>query len=142
MPPWYAKKGGHSVTTKKLSLRKLFLEKRTERIIAFIASFVFIYSLLASGFTTKKYNLSEGDIAKADIKAPRDAKDELSTEAKIQQAINAVPIQYNKKPEVKTESLNKLNDFFSKVTQLDNSQLDQKSKLQKLKSEFIVIDVL
>ncbi|WP_294182377.1 HD family phosphohydrolase [uncultured Clostridium sp.] len=120
---------------KKLSLRKFFLEKRTERIIAFIASFVFIYSLLASGFTTKKYNLSEGDIAKADIKAPRDAKDELSTEAKIQQAINAVPIQYNKKPEVKTESLNKLNDFFSKVTQLDNSQLDQKSKLQKLKSE-------
>ncbi|KAA8672924.1 HD family phosphohydrolase [Clostridium sp. HV4-5-A1G] len=120
---------------KKLSLKKIFLKKKTDRIIIFIISFIFIYSLLASGLTTKKYNLSEGDIAKVDIKAPREAKDELSTQTKIQQAVDAVPIQYNKKPEVKTESLNKLNDFFSKVNQLRASQLDEKSKLKKLKSE-------
>ncbi|MHC6179128.1 HD family phosphohydrolase [Clostridium sp. JNZ X4-2] len=120
---------------KKLSFKKIFLKKKTSRIIIFIMSFVFIYSLLASGLTTKKYNLKEGDIAKVDIKAPREIKDELSTETRIQQAVDAVPIQYNKKPEIKTESINKLNDFFSKVSQIRDSQLDEKGKLQKLKSE-------
>ncbi|MEY7998963.1 HD family phosphohydrolase [Clostridium sp. Mt-5] len=120
---------------KKLSLKKIFLKKKTSRIIIFIISFVFIYSLLASGFTTQKYNLTEGDIAKVDIKSPREVKDELSTETRIQQAVDAVPIQYNKNPEVKTESINKLNDFFSKVSQIRDSQLDEKGKLQKLKSE-------
>lgn len=120
---------------KKLSLKKIFLKKKTSRIIIFIISFVFIYSLLASGFTTQKYNLTEGDIAKVDIKSPREVKDELSTETRIQQAVDAVPIQYNKNPEVKTESINKLNDFFSKVSQIRDSQLDEKGKFQKLKSE-------
>lgn len=97
--------------------------------------FILIYSLLITGLTTKKYNLKEGDIAKVDIKAPREVKDELSTETRIRQAEDSVPIQYNKKPEVKTQVISKLDSFFSKVVQINSSQLEEKDKLQKLKSE-------
>lgn len=120
---------------KKTWLKKIFLKKKTSRILVFIISFILIYSLLISGLTAKKYNLAEGDIAKVDIKAPREIKDELSTQTKIQQAVNAVPLQYNKKTEVKTESLDKINDFFSKAVQIGDSQLEQQDKLKKLKSE-------
>lgn len=101
-----------------------------------MVSFMFIYLLLITGLTAKRYNLKVGDIPKVDIKAPREVKDEVSTEAKLQQAIESVPIQYNKKPEVKTNILNNLNGFFSKVAQLRDSQLEDKDKLQKLKSEY------
>ncbi len=98
-------------------------------------SFIFIYLLLVTGLTTKKYNLKEGDIAKVDIKAPREVKDELSTEMRIRQAEDSVPIQYNKNLEVKTGVISKLNSFFPKIDQINNSQLEKKDKIQKLKSE-------
>ncbi len=119
---------------KKLSLKKLFGKEKTNRVITFILTFIFIYSILATSIVTKKYSLKEGDIAKAYIKAPREVKDELSTEARIQQAIDSVPIQYNKKTEVKTESLNKINNFFSKLLQIKDSLGDDKDKLQRLKT--------
>ncbi|ADK13875.1 MULTISPECIES: HD family phosphohydrolase [Clostridium] len=120
---------------KKLSLKKVFLQEKVNKIIVFMISFIFIYSLLVTGLTTKKYNLKEGDIAKVDIKAPREVKDELSTETRIRQAEDSVPIQYNKKPEVKTGVISKLNSFFSKIDQVNSSQLEEKDKIQKLKSE-------
>lgn len=97
---------------------------------------MFIYFLLATGLTAKRYNLKTGDIPKVDIKAPREVKDELSTDAKLHQAIDSVPIQYNKNPEVKTDILNNLNAFFTKASQLKDSQIEEKDKLEKLKSEY------
>jgi len=121
---------------KKLSLKRFFLGKNINKIIVFIVSFIFIYSLLVTGLTAKRYNLKVGDIPKVDIKAPREVKDELSTETKLQQTIDSVPIQYNKNPEVKTSILNNLSGFFTKASQLKDSQLEDKDKLEKLKSEY------
>ncbi len=119
---------------KKVSLKKFFEKEKTNRIITFILTFIFIYSVLVTSVVTKKYSLKEGDIARVDIKAPREVKDELSTEARVQQSINSVPIQYNKKTEVKTESINKINSFFSKLMQIKDAPGDEKDKLQKLKA--------
>ena len=119
---------------KKISLKKLFVGEKTNRIIIFALTFIFIYSVLATSLVTKKYSLKEGDIARVDIKAPREVKDELSTEARIQQAIDSVPIQYNKKPEIKTETINKVNSFFSKLLQTKDLTIEDKDKIQKLKT--------
>ncbi|NMM61943.1 HD family phosphohydrolase [Clostridium sp. P21] len=119
---------------KKLSIKELFIKEKTNRIITFILTFIFIYSVLATSVVTKKYSLKEGDIARVDIKAPREVKDELSTQARIQQALDSVPIQYNKKTEIKTETVSKINSFFSKIVQIKDSPGEEKDKLQKLKS--------
>lgn len=119
----------------KISLKNFFRKENTNRIITFILTFIFICSVLATSVVTKKYNLKEGDIAKVDIKAPREVKDEISTEARVQQAIDSAPIQYNKKPEVKTESINKINSFFSKLLQIKDASGEEKDKLQKLKTD-------
>ncbi|APM38290.1 HD family phosphohydrolase [Clostridium kluyveri] len=121
---------------KKLSLKRFFLSKNINKIIVFVVTFIFIYFLLATGLTAKRYSLKVGDIPKVDIKAPREVKDELSTDAKLQQAVDSVPIQYNKNPEVKTNILNNLNGFFTKANQLKDSQIEDKDKLEKLKSEY------
>lgn len=117
-----------------LSLKKILGKQKTNRIIIFLITFLFIYSVVATSIVTKKYNLKEGDIAKIDIKAPREVKDELSSESKIQQAMNSVPLQYNKKLEIKNEVLDKITAFFSKINQLNVNQSDDRDKVQKLKS--------
>jgi uncharacterized domain HDIG len=119
---------------KRISLKKLFVGEKINRVIVFTLTFMFIYSVLATSLVTKKYSLKEGDIARADIKAPREVKDELSTEARIQQGIDSVPIKYNKKTEIKTETIDKLNSFFSRLLQTKDSALEDKEKIQKLKT--------
>ncbi len=91
-----------------------------------------MYVVLVTSFVTKKYDLQEGDIAKVDIKAPREIKDEVSTKARLQQALEAVPIQYTKRTEVKTEILNEVNSFFSQVDSLKDKRIDEKQKVQQL----------
>nr|WP_050498356.1 HDIG domain-containing metalloprotein [Clostridium botulinum] len=91
-----------------------------------------MYVVLVTSFVTKKYDLQEGDIAKVDIKAPREIKDEVSTKARLQQALESVPIQYTKRTEVKAEILNEINSFFSQVNSLKDKRIDEKQKVQQL----------
>lgn len=119
---------------KKLSLRRIFGREKANRILTFMLTFVFIYSVLFTTLVTKRYNLKEGDIARVDIKAPREVKDQVSTEARIKQAVDSVPIQYSKKTEVKTEVINRINTFFTKLLQIKDSAGEEKDKAQTLKS--------
>ncbi|MBV4448653.1 HDIG domain-containing protein [Clostridium tyrobutyricum] len=121
---------------KKLDLKRFFIREKQNRIIIFIVSFILIYAVLLTGLTTKRYNLKLGEIAKVDIKAPREVKDDLSTQDRVNQVLDSVPIQYNKKPEVKTETIDKINKFFSTVNPIIiDSQTDEKQKQQKIKSD-------
>ncbi|MBP2033041.1 putative nucleotidyltransferase with HDIG domain [Clostridium algifaecis] len=120
---------------KKLELKCFFVREKQSRMIIFILSFIFVYFVLVTGLTTKRYNLKEGEIAKFDIKAPREVRDELSTKDKINQVLNSVPLQYNKNPEIKNTTVNRLNDFFSKLEQIINdNNSDDGQKQEKLKS--------
>ncbi|WP_446898752.1 HD family phosphohydrolase [Clostridium sp. LBM24168] len=120
---------------KKLVLDKFLIKGKQNKIIIFAISFIFIYGVLLTGLTTKRYNLKVGEIARVDIKAPREVKDELSTQDRINQVLESVPIQYNKNPEIKTQTVDRLNNFFSRVQEVSaDNQLDESQKEQKLKN--------
>lgn len=118
----------------KISLRNLYRNKNTNRIAIFFCIFIFIYSVLVTSLVTQKYNLQEGDIAKVDIKAPREIIDEAATKTKIQQALQAVPLQYNKNPEVKTQVLNDINELLNNVYTLKDSAYENDEKVNNLKT--------
>lgn len=117
---------------KKITMEEIKKDNKLKRVLVFFITFLFMYVVLVTSFVTKKYDLQEGDIAKVDIKAPREIKDEVSTKARLQQALEAVPIQYTKRTEVKTEILNEVNSFFSQVDSLKDKRIDEKQKIQQL----------
>lgn len=118
----------------KINWRNLYKNKNTNRIAIFFCIFIFIYSVLVTSLVTQKYNLKEGDIAKVDIKAPREIIDEAETKTKIQQALEAVPLQYNKNPEVKTQVLSDINDLLNNAYTLKDSVYEEKEKVSNLKA--------
>ncbi|ACA53681.1 phosphohydrolase [Clostridium botulinum A2B7 92] len=117
---------------KKITMEEIKKDNKLKRVLVFFITFLFMYVVLVTSFVTKKYDLQEGDIAKVDIKAPREIKDEVSTKARLQQALESVPIQYTKRTEVKTEILNEINSFFSQVNSLKDKRIDEKQKVQQL----------
>ncbi|MFV3011758.1 HD family phosphohydrolase [Clostridium botulinum] len=117
---------------KKITMEEIKKDNKLKRVLVFFITFLFMYVVLVTSFVTKKYDLQEGDIAKVDIKAPREIKDEVSTKARLQQALESVPIQYTKRTEVKTEILNEMNSFFSQVNSLKDKRIDEKQKVQQL----------
>ncbi|KAJ53863.1 hypothetical protein BD780_002787 [Clostridium tetanomorphum] len=119
----------------KITLEKIYKGSKIKRIFLFLCTFLFIYCVLITSLVTQKYSLKEGDIARVDIKAPREIVDDVATKAKIQQAIQSVPLQYNKNPEVKINIIDNINGLFEKVYVLKNNNLDIKEKLNKLKTE-------
>ncbi|EPY2272573.1 HD family phosphohydrolase [Clostridium sporogenes] len=117
---------------KKITMEEIKKDNKLKRVLVFFITFLFMYVVLITSFVTKKYDLQEGDIAKVDIKAPREIKDEVSTKARLQQALEAVSIQYTKRTEVKTEILNEVNSFFSQIDSLKDKRIDEKQKVQQL----------
>ncbi|MBM7870228.1 putative nucleotidyltransferase with HDIG domain [Clostridium pascui] len=118
----------------KINLRNLYKNKNTNRIAIFFCIFIFIYSVLVTSLVTQKYSLQEGDIAKVDIKAPREIIDEAATKTKIQQALQAVPLQYNKNPEVKTQVLSDINELLNNVYTLKDSAYENDEKVENLRA--------
>lgn len=106
-----------------------------KKAMIFFLTFVLIYGILLSSLGTKKYNLKEGDIAKVNITAPREVKDELSTAARIKQEVDSVPLQYDNLPEVKTEALAHVDALFLNAISLKDQTMDDPKKIAKLKSE-------
>ncbi|NFK11745.1 HDIG domain-containing protein [Clostridium botulinum] len=117
---------------KKITMEEIKKDNKLKRVLVFFITFLFMYVVLVTSFVTKKYDLQEGDIAKVDIKAPREIKDEVSTKARLQQALESVPIQNTKRTEDKAEILNEINSFFSQVNSLKDKRIDEKQKVQQL----------
>lgn len=105
-----------------------------KKIVIFFVTFCISYSILVSALITKKYSLTEGEIAKSDIKATREIVDEASTQARIKQAEDSVPLQYNKTLEPKLTSIDAVKIFFSKLLSLKDSSAEDKDKLSSLKA--------
>lgn len=113
------------------------LKKREniKRLGIFLLTFMFIFIVLATSLVTTKYNLKEGDIAKVDIKAQREVEDAAATEERRQQASNSVPLQYNKKTEVMTEAVDRINSFFRIRSDISGSAGSTGEKIAALKSQ-------
>lgn len=120
----------------------MFLKKdiRTEELkykrwLIYIAVFLITYLLLLTSIAPKKHNLSVGDIAPVDIKAPIDTIDEIATQEKIQEAIAKAKEdkQYSVKSEVKTQAIDNVNKLFSKISSEISSSKEAKDKLTEVK---------
>lgn len=116
-----------------VNIKDIFKENKLKHFIIFIVSFLVIYSALFTSIATKKYTLKEGEIAKTNIKAQREFKDELSSEARVRDAVNAVQPQYTKKTEIKDTAIDHINSFFVELLKLKDLNTDEKDKISKLK---------
>ncbi|AYF54515.1 HD family phosphohydrolase [Clostridium botulinum C] len=106
---------------------------KSKKILTFILTVIFISILLITSLSTQKYDLKEGDIARVDIKAPKEVTDTLKTKEKQIQQEEAVPLQYNKNVEIKKETLQEIDTLFFQVNKyLDNGNDDIK-KIEQLK---------
>ncbi|MCD2347517.1 HD family phosphohydrolase [Clostridium guangxiense] len=112
----------------------LMKKNEVKKVLILLVSFFIIYGIILTSLITKKYNLKEGDIAKIDIKAPRDVKDRNATNDRINQAVNSVGLQYNKNSQVLDESLSDLNENFATINSVKDTTFDNSKKLDELKS--------
>lgn len=104
-----------------------------KRIGVYIVTFLLAFIIVMSAVVTKKYTLIPGDIAKVDIKAPRDTIDETATKAKEQEAASQVDKQYTLKTDVSKNAEESIKNFLSKVIALKDSTAQEADKLKALK---------
>ena len=106
---------------------------KSKRIFVFTVVFVLIYFLLITSIAPKKYNLTEGDIANADIKAPRDTVDERATKEKEEEILEKVDKQYTVKGEVKLSAEENITKLFNKISNINATITDEKEKIAAAK---------
>lgn len=123
-----------------IGVGNVFKHKKVKQITIFIGTFLVIYFILCTTMMTKKYDLSEGDIAKENIKAPREVKDDISTEARIEDELKSVQPEYTKS-DVKYTVLDQVKTLFSKINQVEESPMENKDKIIKLKNESSAISI-
>lgn len=113
-------------------LKKAHMDK-WKRIFLFTITAIFIYFIMLTVVTPKRYKLNEGDIATVDIKAPRDIIDEEATKAKEQEVTAKVEKKFTLKNEIKIEASENIKSFFDKLINLKSNDMDEKSKISELK---------
>ena len=113
-------------------LKKAHMDK-WKRIFLFTITAIFIYFIMLTVVTPKRYKLNEGDIATVDIKAPRDIIDEEATKAKEQEVTAKVEKKFTLKNEIKIEASENIKSFFDKLINLKSNYIDEKSKISELK---------
>jgi len=106
-----------------------------KRVLVYAVVFLVTYVILLTTISPKKHNLSVGDIATVDIKAPIDTVDEIATQEKVEEAIAKAKAekQYTVKSEVKTQAIDNITKLFNKVATEVASNKDSKEKLQEIK---------
>lgn len=117
-----------------INLKDFFLSSRIRHILISLCAFLVVYLILITALVTKTYDLKEGDIAKLSIKAQRNITDEVSTEAKKEEAIRLVPPQYSIKSEIKINAVDKVTSLFTLAAQIRDSNAIPADKVKQLKS--------
>ena len=106
---------------------------RIKRIIVYLITFLVTYFILITAITPQRYDLNEGDIARVDIKAPRETIDEKASEQKLNEALDKVDKQYTEKSEVKSQAVQNMEGLFNKLQSLNSSTFDVNSKITQIK---------
>lgn len=121
--------------SKDIKFSSLFQNRKFQKTGVAILTYIFIFIICLVCIIPKKYNLKAGDIAPADIKAPRDFIDEESTKNKMDKAIANVQPQYNKNADISKDALSKLSDLLNDVQPIKASTSDSKEQVSKLKTK-------
>lgn len=111
----------------------LVLKYKSKRLLLFTITFVVTYFLLITAVAPKKYDLREGDIARMDIKAPRETVDEKASEEKLNEALAKVGKQYTLRADIKSQAEININELFNKVTSINSTSNEEVEKINDLK---------
>lgn len=123
-----SKKGGGLM--KKINIKDGIKSRGFKMGIIFVLIFVAIYCVLISAVVPKKYSLKEGDIAKIDIKAPRDVEDVITINRKRDEAAALIKdVNANKSEEVKIETKQVIENLFSKIIEINRETINETSNL-------------
>ncbi|MBU3110471.1 HD family phosphohydrolase [Clostridium lacusfryxellense] len=99
-------------------IRKLLNINKAKPYLIFIITVIIMYSILVTALVPKQYTVSLGDIAKVDIKSPREVENEISTESNKAKAIESVGKKTIKIP-VNEQVVSNIKRIFSTVSQLN-----------------------
>ena len=105
-----------------------------KRILTFFFTFLLAFLILMTAIVTKKYNLNPGDIANADIKAPRDTIDQMATKAKEDEVVQQIDKQYTLKTDVSKTAEDNVKNFFQKIIALKDSTVQENDKIAAIKT--------
>lgn len=115
-----------------------------KRGFTYLTVFLVICLLLLTVIAPKRHNLSVGDIATVDIKAPIDTVDEIATKQKEEEAMAKAreDKQYIVKSEVKAQAIENVNKLFNKIVSENSSNKEEKDKIAEIKKieEFNLTD--
>lgn len=100
----------------------------------YIGEFLLILFLLLSVVAPKKYNLTVGEIATVDIKAPIDTVDNVATKEKEEEIVNKVDKQYTEKGEVKTQAIENVSNLFENIKLEKLTTKEESEKIETIKS--------
>lgn len=117
-----------------MKLVKIFKCGIIKKVLIFFVAFLVIYGIMLTSLVTKKYDVREGDIAKVDIKAPREVLDRISTEERKKQAIDAVGPQYTLKTDIESSAEDDINNQFTQIVNIRNMNIDAKLKSSNLRN--------
>lgn len=120
---------------KRRSVGGILVNEKFQRIMIFIFTFIVLFSISAINVIPKKYDLKAGDIAPADIKAPREFIDERATEKKVEDALSKIPLKYDKNDMIEKNAITSITSYFNKAIEVKALNIDENSKIEKLKSE-------
>lgn len=121
------------ITGKKKNILKSY---RFKQIAIGVFIFLIIYGFVASSITPQRYNLSVGEFSNVDIISPKDVTDEYETDRLIEQAQKDSGDVYTPDKSVQQHAISDVNAFFDTVNEIKTNQtLDEKSKVERLKSE-------
>ncbi|MBZ9688172.1 HD family phosphohydrolase [Clostridium estertheticum] len=114
------------------NIRELITLNKAKPYLIFIITAVIMYSILVTALVPQKYTLNVGDIAKIDIKAPREVENEVSTEVSKTKAVENVEKKTIKVP-VNDKAIASFRKLFSAVSKLNKSStgkiLSEKEKI-------------
>jgi putative nucleotidyltransferase with HDIG domain len=109
-----------------------------KRVLTFFFTFLLAFLILMTAIVTKKYNLNPGDIANADIKAPRDTIDQMATKAKEDEVVQQIDKQYTLKTDVSKTAEDNIKNFFQKIIALKDSTVQENDKIAAIKTLNVV----
>ncbi|MEW8992841.1 HD family phosphohydrolase [Clostridium sp.] len=117
---------------------------RIKPYITFIATTLIVYLILSTVVVSKKYNLQVGEIAKFDIKAPRDVEDKVATQKNIEEELKHVQETYTYDANVRKTAIDNINKLFEVVKKINSENPPYKPSSEddneKIKSEQEKID--
>ncbi|HEY8890423.1 MAG TPA: HD family phosphohydrolase [Clostridium sp.] len=111
------------------NISELMKLNKAKPYLVFIITAIIMYSILVTALVPKKYTLNVGDIAKVDIKAPREIENEMATESNRVKAVESVGKKTIKVPVSESASKN-IERLFSTVIKLNSSDINESSTVK------------